>query len=57
MTIEEKKTHHPVAFKIPISVWDKVEKKLLKEKQGRPDRKLTVQDYLVELIDTGLSGH
>ena len=51
-----KKTEHPVAFKIPIKTWDKVEKELLKQKQKRPDRKLTLADFLVELIGSGLDG-
>ena len=54
--MDEKKTEHPVAFKIPIRTWDKVEKKLLKEKQARPDRKLTVADFLNECIEAGLDG-
>ena len=54
--MEPKKTEHPVAFKIPIKTWDKVEKRLLKEKQSRPDRKLTVADFLIECIEGGLDG-
>ena len=52
--MDEKKTHHPVTFQIPIKTWDKVEKELLKQKQKRPDRKLTLADFLVELIDKGI---
>ena len=55
--MDEKKTEHPVAFKIPIKIWDKLEKELLKQKQKRPDRKLTLADYLVELIGSGLDGN
>ena len=54
MSENEKKTHHPVTFQIPIKTWDKVEKELLKQKQKRVDRKLNISDYLVELIDKGL---
>ena len=55
--MDEKKTHHPVTFQIPINVWDLVERSLLKEKQKRVDRKLNVADYLVELIEKGLDGN
>ena len=51
-----KKTHHPVAFQIPIKLWDKVEQQLLKEKQTRSDRKLNVSDFLNELIEKGING-
>ena len=51
MDENEKKTHHPVTFRVPIKTWDRVEKSLLKEKQQRVDRKLNVSDFLVELIN------
>ena len=52
---DEKKTHHPVTFLIPIKTWDKVERLLLSEKQSRSDRKLNKSDLLVELIEKGLT--
>ena len=53
---ENKKTVHQVAFNIPIKLWDKIELQRLKDKQKMPDRKLTVQDQLVGLIEKGLNG-
>ena len=52
---EEKKTHHPVTFQIPIKTWDKIERLLVIEKQNRDDRKLNKADLLVELIEKGLT--
>ena len=52
---EEKKTHHPVNIQIPIKTWDRIERLLVKEKQGRDDRKLNKADLLVELIEKGLT--
>ena len=53
---EAKKTHQQVAFSIPIKLWDKIEMKRLKEKQKMPDRKFTVTEQLVGLIEKGLNG-
>ena len=53
---EKQKTHHPVAFNIPIELWDKIEVERLKQKQKTPGRKLTVQDHLVSLMEKGING-
>ena len=53
---EAKKTHQQVAFSIPIKLWDKIEMKRLKDKQKMPDRKFTVTEQLVGLIEKGLNG-
>ena len=52
---EEKKTH-PVAINIPIDVWDKIEMQRLKEKQKLVDRKLTITEHLINLLNKGLNG-
>ena len=53
---EKQKTHHPVAFNIPIELWDKIEVERLKQKQKTHGRKLTVKDHLVSLMDKGING-
>ena len=56
MAEQQKKMLHQVAFNIPIKLWDKIEMRRLKEKQKMPNRRLTVQDQLVGLIEKGLDG-
>ena len=48
------KKHHVINIRIPIKLWDKVEKTHVKEKQKMPSRKYTQSDYLNDLISSGL---
>ena len=52
---EKAKEFHNINIKIPINLWDEIEKQRLEIKQARPDRKFTIASLVVDILKKGLN--